>query len=145
MFYFLFCCCGNSLRTSSLGGWSFVLAYSSRLQSSTGRMPRHQRLETASHTALTVKSRGRWVHTCHWLACSQLEFSTLIQFRRPLLGSGATHGGTSLSALIKWRQALRDIFLGQTDVDSPSLRLPFQVILGCVKFTIKAEHRRWIT
>lgn len=63
-----------------------------------------------------------------------------LRVRMPCLGSGPTKGSLCLSAAFNLRQLPKDMPPGQFSADTPLLETPLQVVLGCVKLTVKANH-----
>lgn len=72
------------------------------------------------------------------LSCAQLDLSILIQLSTLCLGNGATHSGlgppTSASLV---RLLFTDKPTGKCNENNPFVELSPQVVLGCVKLTIK--------
>lgn len=69
------------------------------------------------------------------LECAQFHFSTSVLFRNPCLGNDTTHSGLALPTSINLIKT------------TPTLDIPYQnllqVILSCVKLTIKDDHHIW--
>jgi hypothetical protein len=85
------------------------------------------------------------MYTYHLLACTQLDFSTLIQFKNPCIGNGATHSRQSLPISINIMKTIPS----RTCLEANFVLIPphhdslLLVILCCTKLTTKAnDHKK---
>lgn len=76
-----------------------------------------QKLQMANHTTSIAKIKGWGMHACS-LACTQLNFSILIQFWNPFIGNGATHTDLNMP-------------IDQLNVGNPLSGLSSQVVSSC--------------
>lgn len=86
-----------------------------------------------------LQLRAEGLHPCY---CFHVASSCSVQLGTLCLGNVATHKWSGFSHTTQQsRQSLRDILMGQLELDDSSWILSSQVILGCGKLAFKTNHR----